>query len=87
MTNVVSLSGNPVPQAKEPQEDIIDGLKFLLAKAESGELQSFWGAGFLGNTHRVSIKSGHHNSAIEFLGALEWLKQDYIARCDPNDQD
>lgn len=83
MTNIVSLTGKPVPQAAEPNADLIRGLEQLLAMAKEGDLQSFWGSGFTATGARVTAKGGYHNNVIEFAGALAWLQEEYLSQFRP----
>lgn len=77
MSNVVSLTKKPLPEIGEPNQRLIEGLEQLLNLAKTGQLQSFWGVGFLDNGLRAKCQGGYHKNAVEFYGALTWLAEEY----------
>ena len=77
MTNVKALRGATVP-TNEPNQVLIDTLKKVLADAESGRLQSFFGAGFLDDGLRLSCVVNTHPNVYEVVGSIEMLKLDFI---------
>jgi hypothetical protein len=78
MSNVTSLHGAHVPNG-EPNEHLVDALKEILAEAESGRLQCFFGAGFLVDGLRMSCVISSHTNVYEVIGSIEMLKHDYIS--------
>jgi hypothetical protein len=79
MTNVTALRGATV-HTGEPNEALIAALKDILADAESGRLQCFFGAGFLVDGLRMSCVVSSHSNIYEVIGSIEMLKHDYINR-------
>lgn len=77
MSNVKPMRGAVVPTS-EPNQALIAALKDILADAESGRLQSFFGAGFLVDGLRMSCVINTHPNVYEVVGSIEMLKQDYI---------
>lgn len=82
MTNVVGLDGKAPPPrlTGEPNPSLIDALRDMLRMAESGELQSFIGTGFVADGNRLSIWFNNHPNVYEMLGAIAWLEHEYVAR-------
>lgn len=80
VNNVVPLSGVMPSAAGEPRPSLIAILKNLLAKAESGELQSLIGTGFTHERLCVAIWHDTHENVYEMLGALNWLEHEYVQR-------
>ena len=78
--NVVALPGSVVPGDTEPSEPLIGMLSQLLAMAESGQLRSFIGTGFVADGGRLAIWADTHPNIYEQLGSLEWIKAEYIHR-------
>jgi hypothetical protein len=76
MTNIKALPGAVVPTS-EPNEDLIHAIKGMLADAESGLLQSLYATGFRADGLRMSCMFPHNN-VYEVVGAIEWLKHQYI---------
>lgn len=64
----------------QPNPHIIGMLEQLLAMAESGELQSFVGAGFNSQGERVSVHADTHANVCEMLGSITLLQQEYLCR-------
>jgi len=79
MDKVTPLRG-AVVQTGEPNQALIAALKDILADAESGRLQSFFGAGFLDDGLRLSCILAAHPNVYEVIGSIEMLKHDYINR-------
>jgi hypothetical protein len=79
VSNVVSLSGNSHPSLGVPCEHLISLLEQLLAKAQSGELQSFVGTGFVADGARLSIFYEGEPDLYSMLGAIAWLQHEYVA--------
>ncbi len=76
MSNVKTLPGATL-QTQEPNEDLIHVVKGMLADAESGLLQSLYATGFRADGLRMSCMFPHNN-VYEVVGAIEWLKHQYI---------
>jgi len=74
----------PLPSAgrlsSEPNQALIAGLRQLLEMAESGQLQSFIGTGFISEGLRVSHWSDYHTDVYQMLGSLAWLQHEYVHR-------
>lgn len=79
MKNVTALPGCKQPDVG-PNQVLIDILKDLLERAESGELQSFIGTGFTQDGLRVSVWADHHDNVYSMLGAIAWLEHEYVYR-------
>lgn len=77
MTKVTALRGATV-HTGEPNEALVAALKDILADAESGRLQCFFGAGFLSDGLRMSCIINNHPNVYEVIGSIEMLKHDYI---------
>ncbi len=77
MNKVTALPGAVVP-TDAPNQALIAALKDILSDAESGRLQSFFGAGFLSDGLRMSCVINTHPNVYEVVGSIEMLKQDYI---------
>ena len=81
--NVVSLSGAPVISPGEPHPGVVEALEKVLAMAKRGELRWFVGTGLTHDHQRLSVWADalptHRNVYME-LGAIEWLKQEYVDR-------
>ena len=80
MTNVVRLNGDRVPELGTPNVPLIKALKDRLASAESGNLQSFIGTGFITDGGRMSVWVDHHVNVYEMLGSIAWLEHEYVHR-------
>jgi len=80
MANVVRLNDNTSVEDNKPNPALIEALKSLVTMAESGQLQSFIGTGFLGNSLRVSTWCDYHQDVYQQLGALAWLQHEYVER-------
>ena len=59
---------------------LIRVLRDALARAESGELQSFIGTGFNADGTRLAVWADLHENVYEMAGALTWLQAEYIHR-------
>lgn len=64
----------------EPDEGLIENIKSLLSMAESGQLRSFVGVGFMSEGLKVTSWHDTHDDIYQMLGALEWLKIRYVSR-------
>ena len=62
----------------EPNEVLIALLENILARAKTGQVQSFIGAGFCSNGMRVSVWCDHHSDVYQMLGSLTWLEHEYV---------
>ena len=80
MSNVRAIPGLRVPGHAEPDPVLIATIRGLLDRAESGELQSFVGTGFLADGCRLSTWVDRHENVYEMFGALAWLQAEYIHR-------
>lgn len=80
MSNVKSLPGMRVPGHAEPDLALIAAIRGLLERAESGELQSFIGTGFMADGCRLATWADRHENVYEMLGSLAWLHAEYINR-------
>ncbi len=78
MSNVKAFPGNAVPTG--PNQALIAGLRQLLEMAESGQLQSFIGTGFINEGLRASHWSDYHADVYQMLGSLVWLQHEYVHR-------
>lgn len=80
-SKVVSLKGDAVPVGSQPNGDVVETLKTLLAQAESGELVGF-ACGFEEANTNMSfhVVGTIHNLAM--LGIIELIKHDIIASMD-----
>ena len=79
MTNVTALPGVRNP-ASGPDEALVEMLKGLVERAESGELLCFIGVGFCADGGRLSAWADHHDNFYEMLGSLVTLQREYEAR-------
>lgn len=77
---VVGLFGQHVPLKGEVNTALCGILRDLLAKAESGELQSLVATGFVADGGRMSAWSDTHENVYEMHGAIAWLQHEYVAR-------
>jgi hypothetical protein len=80
VSNVTTLPGAKPPITGKPNEGLVSACKAMLAMAESGQLQSFIGAGFVVDGGRYSFMCDHHDNIYETLGSLVWLQSEYQAR-------
>ena len=87
MTNVKPLHSGIQVVSKEPNAELIKALDDLLALAKSGELQSFLGTGFDINQNRISMWCDFHINKYEMLGAVEFLKTEWLDRNVPFEHD
>ena len=79
MSNIAALPGYVAPLSQgEPDQDLVDMLKTLLAEAESGHLRAM-GYAVYRSTGRVSsgFKAGRYN--LELGAAIMLLHHDYGA--------
>jgi hypothetical protein len=79
VSNVAALPGCRVP-SNEPNEALCAGLRDLLARAESGELQSMIGTGFTSDGMRMAAWFDLNPDVYQTLGALAWLQAEYVHR-------
>jgi len=77
--NVHTLPGFAAPST-EPNVRLIATLRELLAMAESGQLRSFIGTGFIHEGLRVATWADYHDDVYQMLGALSWLQHEYVHR-------
>ena len=80
MSKVVSLNGDVVPAAGEPNEFLIESLEKALEEAKSGQLQSMIGRGFCTDGAVYTIWVDDHPNFYEMRGALAWLESEYVHR-------
>jgi hypothetical protein len=73
------MPGCTVP-SHAPNEALCDGLRNLLERAESGELQSMIGAGFTADGMRMAAWFDFNVNVYETLGSLAWLQAEYVHR-------
>lgn len=78
MNNVKALPGVIAPTA-QPNEALCEALRDILKDAEAGLLQSLFATGFRTDGLRMSCMVPHDN-VYEAVGAIEWLKHQYIER-------
>jgi hypothetical protein len=79
MSNVKQLPGAPTPQ-NQPVAEVVEALKRALARAESGELRSVAITSILANGdvwHKLVVD----DESFKMLGAIEYMKADYLRRC------
>lgn len=79
LANVHALPGVR-PPSQGPNTALVEALQNLLAKAESGELQSFIGTGYTSCNGRLAIWVDLHDNIYEMLGSLSWLQHEYVER-------
>lgn len=79
MSNVKALPGIRPPTAG-PNPDLVEMMRSLLERAESGDLQSFIGTGFSADGSRVAAWGDAHSNIYEMQGALVWLQHEYVHR-------
>lgn len=79
MSNVTTMPGVRTPSDK-PNEAVVETMRKLLAVAESGELQSFIGTGFMANGDRMSVFATDHPNVFEMAGAIAVLQNEYMRR-------
>lgn len=80
MTNVVSLNGGQHPAIGEPRAALVSVIEDMLAKARTGELQSFIGTGFTADGGRLAVWSEGAPNVYAMLGAIAWLQHEYVHR-------
>lgn len=83
---VVGLPGIRVP-SNIPDSMLVESLEKLLDLARSGELRSFIGTGFCAGGHdgkpvRLAYWADTHDNVYEMLGAIEWLKHEWLVKND-----
>lgn len=78
-SNVKSLPGCKL-YSGEPNAALVDVLRDMLARAETGQLQSMIGTGFMLDGMRMSYWADSHTDIYEMLGALAWLQAEYVHR-------
>ncbi|MCR4297381.1 MAG: hypothetical protein NUV75_01320 [Gallionella sp.] len=79
-SNVKALPGSRVPGDRTVNTALVEALRLLLGRAESGELQSFIGTGFQADNLRASLWCDHHKDLYAMLGSLAWLQAEYVHR-------
>jgi len=87
MTNVKPLHSGIQVENPEPNEQLVTAITALLEMAKSGELQSFIGTGFDTSGNRVSAWCDFHVNKYEMLGAIEFLKTEWLDRNVPFEPD
>ena len=80
MSNVTTFPGAKPPMTGKPNAGLVSALRAALAMAESGQLQSLIGAGFVADGGRYSFMGDHHDNIYETLGSLVWLQAEYQHR-------
>jgi len=66
-------------ETNKVNESLVKSIRKLLDYAESGELQSFIGAGFNADgSLRFTTWADYHHDIWAMLGSIEWLKAQYI---------
>ncbi len=80
MSNVVGLPGMGNAPTSEPNEKLVANLRDLLNMAETGQLRSFIGTGFIHEGLRVATWGDFHDDVYQMLGALSWLQHEYVHR-------
>ncbi len=82
MTNKVHMLPNAAIRPNgEPNPHVVELLEDLLSRAKSGEIVSLQATGFCSNDDRYTVWA--HSTAEDIyatVGAIEWLKQEYIHR-------
>lgn len=76
---VVALPGIKVP-TNEPSPALVKMLRDMLELAESGRLQCIIATGFLADGGRLTAWGGSHPNVYEMLGAIEWMREEYVDR-------
>lgn len=76
---VVALPGIKVP-TNEPSQALIKTLRQALELAESGRLQCLIATGFTADGGRLTAWGGTHANVYEMLGAIEWMREEYVDR-------
>lgn len=79
MSNVTSLPGICAIGAG-PNIALVDMLRDMLERAESGQLQSFVGTGFGADGLRMAAWCDTHDNVYEMAGTLAWLQAEYMHR-------
>ena len=78
MGKVLTLGGKPLErEPPEVSEELVKILKEALAKAESGELQSFVGIGMTNDEAYYRLIVFETGSKIEMYGLLNILTQEF----------
>lgn len=70
---------NPTDAGK-PNQGLVDILRSVLAMAESGQLQSFYGTGFTPDGFRSAVWCDTEENVYQVLGAMEAMKFELLAR-------
>jgi hypothetical protein len=79
MAKVVSISGDHIFDTSEPNEQVIASIEWVLQKAKTGEIQSFFATGQTSDGCIWDARAGFHDY-YKTLGALEELKRSYVER-------
>lgn len=79
MSNVTALPGAKIP-TNAPNTALVSLLRDVLAKAESGELQSLVGVGFVASGHMAMIMGDTHPNVYEMHGAVACLQNELFKR-------
>lgn len=80
MSNIKALPGSRVPGDRTVNVALVEALRDLLERAESGELQSFIGTGYTADNMRAALWCDQHPDVYAMLGALAWLQAEYVHR-------
>lgn len=80
MTNIDSLTGDPISQSPEPNPNVVELAKDILRMAESGELTGSAGVGLTEEGGTCTFRAGYQECAL--IGRLEALKQRIIREWD-----
>ena len=85
MTNIKLLHEGIQVKTDEPNEQLVSTLSDLLRLAESGSLQSCIGTGFDSQQTRITAWCDFHDNKYEMLGAIEFLKTEWLDKNVPFD--
>lgn len=85
MSNVRAFPGCVVEN--EPVLELVSLLRQLTAKAESGELRSFVGTGFMHNGTCAMCLGDFSDDPYRMLGALSVLRDQYVEAYMSNTED
>lgn len=64
-----------------PNDTLVDMLRDLLHRAETGELQTFVGTGFTADGLRLTMWGPPHEDVFRMMGAITWMQHEYLFRC------
>jgi hypothetical protein len=72
MTNIVSLTGEPIAAAPEPNPNVVELAKDILRMAETGELIGLAAVGLTEDEGTYSMRAGYQTCSL--VGRLEHMK-------------